>query len=113
MYNVNYPRVEIARAANKCRLCGRVIKKGSKYLCTWFIDREQLIVTNRGRSRIPISKKMKYCSSCADSLLNLDPKEFILGNKHKQKVTEAIKELLPKFVKSNRYDIARTNINPI
>jgi hypothetical protein len=89
-YEVTYPKVQIARANNKCRVCKQTIAKDEKYLECWYID----LCAHYMRNKIVhLNVEMKFCKKCSEELLKISSSNFLLRPKHIEKVMEAIKEL--------------------
>jgi len=96
-YKVSYPKVQLARARNKCRICKRAIVKGEKYLFCWFGDQDTHWVNNRGfRHSTGFHVHMKYCKECAIELLRMNGSNLLFGGNHEKRVLEAIEEMLYK-----------------
>jgi len=94
-YKVSYPKVQIARARNKCRVCKRAIVKGEKYLFCWFGDQDTHWVNTKGfRHTTGFHVHMKYCKECAIELLRLKNENLLLGVRHEERVIEALDEML-------------------
>jgi hypothetical protein len=107
-YEASYPKVEIARARNKCRSCGGAIVNEEKYLMFWLRD---LCKHSIGRNRFGgYHVKVKLCKKCSAMVLEPKVKEgkISMRSKHKERSEEALRELLG----VSRYDIA-LNRDPI
>jgi hypothetical protein len=89
-YEVTYPKVQVARARNKCRVCSGRINKDEKYIECWYIDLCPHYMRNKV---INMNVKMKFCKKCSEELLELKSSNFLVKPNHKEKVLEAIKEL--------------------
>jgi hypothetical protein len=106
-YQVSSPKVQIAKARNKCRVCQRAIKTGEKYLSCLFVDTCKHSV---GRHYTGFHELLKYCKECSIELLRIEENNSItLGVNHEKRVLEALDEML--YVRS-RFNILK-EIDPL
>lgn len=89
-YEVTYPKVQVARARNKCRVCNGKITKDEKYIECWYLDMCPHYMRNKV---VNLNIKMKFCKKCAEELLKLKGSNFLMKSNYKEKVLGAIKEL--------------------
>jgi hypothetical protein len=106
VYHLSEPRIEVARATNKCRSCRASIKKGEKYiLCFGWDQKKQFYL--KGHQK-PISPKVtvKVCKECSVELLKLKIQKGALTGPtdFKSKVLSNIRELV--FYR-NRFNILK------
>ena len=102
VYTVCRPKLCLAKATNKCRCCGRGIKKGETYALILFLDKCLHSISNR---RIGMHEKIKLCRECIPALLKLEARENLTVP-----VTfkEHVHEMVAQYgIRRSRYDIAR------